>query len=455
MARDRVRARNKVLFLVSPFVPYPPARGIELRIVRLLRWLRREGYGVVLVVPAEEIGDVALAELRKDALEVYWTRPAWRTRLGRRFPRLRNAIWKPLKWALGNASSQYKGSSGSAESVASRHSSDISAAQKSSHLGDDSVKSWFAPAKLVRLVGKLSRQLRPEAVIVEYIFSSPVFAEVPRGTLRIIDTIDVFSRKEDQVLAYGIADPLACSESEERAYLMQADVLIAIQSREAQLLKALAPEREVLLAGIDLDVVFSTNDDSLPNSIAVVASDNPLNVHGLTEFLSECWPTIKEAWPAVSLHVVGKVGNMCRVEDSAIRYSGWIDDLDQIYREASIVINPTIAGTGLKIKSVQALAHGKPLVAWSNGVEGLDYEGTPPYKLCHSWTEFADAVVLLLKSDEERLKMSQRAYTYATEKFGADTVYAALKSRLELDDSPATRMNSKHDDEVRRAVATR
>lgn len=419
---------TKVLFLVSPFVPYPPARGIELRVVRLLRWLKDEGHEVFLIVPVDTVDDLALTELSKITARVFWTRRAWRTRLGMRFPRLRRALWESLKSAYRPLRRPTKTRT-SAELPA--HSASTGAPNASRHLGDDSVKAWFAPPELIRLVGKLARKYQPQAVIVEYIFSSPVFSELPADTLKIIDTIDVFSRKEDQVLSYGIADPLACSENEERGYLMRADVLIAIQSREAQLLKSLVPDRDIVLAGIDLDVVSPAQDESQANSIAVVASDNPLNVHGLSEFLSECWPTVKKAWPAATLHVVGKVGNMCRVEDSAIRYSGWVDDLDRVYRDASVVINPTIAGTGLKIKSVQALAHGKPLVAWPLGVEGLDYEGTPPFKVCLSWTEFADAIVLLLRSDDERLKLSQRALSYATHEFGPDKVYAALRCRLE------------------------
>ena len=84
------------------------------------------------------------------------------------------------------------------------------------------------------------------------------------------------------------------------------------------------PEREVILAGMDLDVVSDPSEkDIVPDSIVVVASDNA-HVHGLTAFLSECWPLIKKAHSKATLHVVGKVGDVCHVDDPAIRYSGWI-----------------------------------------------------------------------------------------------------------------------------------
>ncbi len=220
--------------------------------MRLLKWLKTAGFRVVLIVPAEHVDNAALCELRKVVFDLQLTRPAWRTQLGARFPRARRALWEPLK--LGALSIVQLADVG--ERFAESETEPRKKAQLGQrYLGEQNVKEWFAPPRLIELVGKLARKYKPSAVIVEYIFSSPVFGVLPPGTLRLIDTINVFSRKEEQVLAYGIADPLACSEGEEREYLMTADVLIAIQSREAQLLKEIAPEREVILAGIDLDVV--------------------------------------------------------------------------------------------------------------------------------------------------------------------------------------------------------
>jgi glycosyltransferase involved in cell wall biosynthesis len=424
--------RSRTLFLISPFVPYPPSRGIELRIYRLLLWMKKEGYRVILIVPTDSIDPEALQKINAVTFAVHWTRPALRTRIGARFPRLRTLLWEPFKAVrkLAKSAPTTETKVISEPSDASERLSKAMHARK--HLGDAQIKAWFAPEKLVKLLARLARRYRPHAIIVEYIFSAPVLAAVPAGTLKIIDTIDVFSRKEDQVLSYGIADPLACTEEEERRALLQADVIVAIQSREARLLRELVPEREVILAGMDLDVVSDSREiDIIPDSVVVVASDNALNVHGLAAFLSECWPLIKEAHSKATLHVVGKVGDVCHVEDPAIRYSGWVDDLDLVYREASVVINPTVAGTGLKIKSVQALAHGKPLVAWPNGVEGLNYDGEVPFRECRSWQEFASAVVLLLESDVDRRALAGQALAYAAREFGADKVYADLRACLE------------------------
>jgi glycosyltransferase involved in cell wall biosynthesis len=408
---------RSVVFVVSPLVPYPPARGVELRIFRMLRWLHQSGYQVVLVLSADSLDPKTLAELRKVTFAVHWLRPAFRTRLGARFPVLRRMLWEPLKRVR-----EFSRSVGTKKPAGNTHLSTAKA----------NMKGVFAPAKLVSLVGRLGRRYHPVAIIAEYIFTAPAFSHLPEETLKIIDTIDVFSRKDKEVLSYGIADPLACSRDEEREYLLAADAIMAIQSSELQLLQEIVPERDTFLAGMDCDVIESVSEEEVVrDSVLIVASDNALNVHGLTGFLLDCWPAIKDAVPSATLHVVGRVGEKCPTLDPAVRFSGWVDDLEAVYREASVVINPTIAGTGLKIKSVQALAHGKPLVAWANGVEGLNYESLAPYKECSSWDAFAMAVIQLLRDGEERRKLSERALSYAAVEFAPHTTYSALKSRLD------------------------
>lgn len=418
--------KSNMILVATHLIPFPPARGVELRILNLMKWLHSEGYRVILVTAAESIDATALAELRNVTYAVHWMKPALRTRIGIRFPFLRKMIWETSKRLLRDREVDR-------EQMAEVHTPGFAAP------GDFRTKRALCPERLIGLVGKLARKYEVSAVIAEYVFLTPCFSAVPPGILKLVDSIDVFSQKPKQVLEYGIDDAYACTKEEERQYLLQADVIIAIQSREAALLRSLVPEREVVLVGMDFAATKDTKANVVnPDSIAVIASDNALNVHGLRGFLAECWPQIRAAHPAATLHVVGRVGDVCQSDDQAIRYSRWIPNLAEVYKQARVIINPTIAGTGLKIKSAEALAHGKPLVAWTNGVEGLSYVGSPPYVECRSWKEFADAVVRLLRSTSEAENLGARALAYATEVFDVVSVYAPLKELL------VKRLNSLH-----------
>ena len=52
-------------------------------------------------------------------------------------------------------------------------------------------------------------------------------------------------------------------------------------------------------------------------------------------------------------------------------FLGHKENIEKEYAEATVVINPAWIGTGLKIKTVEALARGKALVTTPKGIEGL------------------------------------------------------------------------------------
>jgi glycosyltransferase involved in cell wall biosynthesis len=345
-----------------------------------------------------------------------------RTRVGRRLPRLRRLVWENVKPVLGPQQHSLNDKNESLfETVPSA-------------LGNEGRKKGLSSPKLAPLVAKLARKYKPIAVIAEYIFLTDCFGLLAPSILKVVDTLDVFSLKGKQVVDYGIDDPWSCTKEEERAYLLRSDVVLAIQENEARVLKELVPERRVLTVGIDFEI-HNSNGHVPSDLITVVGSDNPLNVHGLGSFFKECWPEIKASHPSAIINVVGKVGSVCRVEDTSVKYFPRADDLSELYRQSRVIINPTIAGTGLKVKSVEALAHGKPLVAWPHGVEGLEYSGEAPYIRCESWKEFTAAVIRVLQSEQTAQNLSDRARAFARVKFDPETVYAPLRDCLQAHQS--------------------
>jgi glycosyltransferase involved in cell wall biosynthesis len=425
---------GRFILVVTHLFPYPPSHGTELRIFKLLKALSAEGYRVVLVLCTEPGCKQHLNELKQFVDAVEWVQPAWRTKLGRRLPGLRRLIWPKLKPVIRRVWSPHD----------IPEPADLFDVVPST-VGDERKKRAVVPPQLAVLVAKLARKYKPICVIAEYIFLTDCFALLTPGVLKIVDTIDVFSLRDKQVVRYGIEDdPWNCAAEEERTYLLRADAIIAIQEREANILRELVPERQVVTVGLDFEVDDSISSElGKPDTITVVASDCPLNVHGLSAFLAECWPLIKAAHPAARLHVVGNIGARVRVGDPATSYTLRSENLRAVYRRSRVVINPTIAGTGIKAKSAEALSHGKPLVAWPLGVDGLDYRGDAPYVICESWEDFAAAVVRILQSDTEAQALSERALEYAKDRFHPASVYTPLTEYLRADEPTNIEPNSR------------
>jgi glycosyltransferase involved in cell wall biosynthesis len=101
--------------------------------------------------------------------------------------------------------------------------------------------------------------------------------------------------------------------------------------------------------------------------LVYVASDNEHNVKSAKWFFEKVYPLLDKF---ISICVVGKINQHVPDLDNIVKFD-FIEDLDQIYSESKVAICPMLTGTGLKIKVVEALSFGLPVVCNPRGIDGL------------------------------------------------------------------------------------
>jgi hypothetical protein len=254
---------------------------------------------------------------------------------------------------------------------------------------------------LITTVLRLQQALGSYVLLAEYIWMSRLLPLVSGNAIKVIDTHDVYSTRREKVLQFGI-DDLHVEAHEEAARLRSADLILAIQDEERRQLQQLVPGKRVVTAGVDLDVI---EDAGRPTGrrVLYVASDNPMNRKGLSDFLRFAWPHIRRDVPDAELLVAGKVSGTMDVDVPGVIRLGTVDDLGPLYGQARVVINPAVAGTGLKIKTLEALGHLRPIVTWPSGADGFAPELAAFCVTVHDWYEFSRRVVGLLAAEEPSL----------------------------------------------------
>ena len=215
----------------------------------------------------------------------------------------------------------------------------------------------------------------------------------------------------------------------ERRRLARGDVMIAIQQNERQALEALLPGRPIVTAGIDFEVA-TASAAPLGRQVLLVASDNPMNRHGLRDFLRFAWPPVCAAVPDVELRVVGGVGDSLPIAPAGVTVLGRVDDLRPLYSACRVVINPAVAGTGVKIKTLEALSQLRRVVAWPNGVDGLTPAVAGLCRTAQDWYSFAEQLIDVLTSDAAATFSAEDRELLIREGM-ADTVYAELGAVIE------------------------
>ncbi len=434
------------ILLISPLAPWPVAHGSQLRLRNLLLWLRGEGYRTVLFVETPELSLEARREIER-LTDVVWSledTPLW-SRAGllqrvRQFRIFMTSIF-PVSWrdAAKNRLRSVRISKQNAPATRQSRSSDEEVESNSlkpeegrpRHLPP--ISHFGASPQSVTVARAMGKQFQPAAAIVAYAFNSECLDAMPHSTLKIIDTLDRQADKSENAAAFGITGLWTCTREEERRRLLRSDVVLAIQSEEAAYFRDLVPEREVLVVGVDQQVE-KQESAIVPERVLLISSDNPLNQHGVTEFFQNAWPRLCEMFPAVKWRVVGGIGEYMPAtasDDDRIEIVGRVEDVNTEYQQAAVVINPTRFGTGLKIKTVEALSHGKALVTWHPGVEGLHWTDEAPCIVVNSWEEFADAVACLLLYEKQRESLQDIALQFAFDNFDARQAYTDLRDRLQ------------------------
>jgi glycosyltransferase involved in cell wall biosynthesis len=157
----------------------------------------------------------------------------------------------------------------------------------------------------------------------------------------------------------------------------------------------------------------------------MIASDNPGNVEGLTAFLDSAWPIIRRQRPNAELRIFGPLAEKAPACDGVVRV-GYIRRLDRAYREAAVIVNPVRFGTGLKIKTVEALARGKAVVTTSCGAEGLESGMGSAFIVEDDMQRFGHATAALLADADARARLGLAAAVFAGAQFNRETAYAGL-----------------------------
>lgn len=160
--------------------------------------------------------------------------------------------------------------------------------------------------------------------------------------------------------------------------------------------------------------------------ISFVASSYLPNVEAINWFLEDVWTTINN--PAIKLHIYGHVGRFLNPRDydrENIVLFDFVPDTAAIYTATDIVINPVRAGSGLKIKNVEALANGLPLITTTHGSSGLE-QGEGAFIIADSAVEFANAIEKLVSSLIERQTLALKAIEFARSNFYAEKCFKPL-----------------------------
>lgn len=251
----------------------------------------------------------------------------------------------------------------------------------------------------------------PDVVMVEYVYLSRLLTLVSPGVLKILDTHDVMSGRHEKMIAAGhVPRWFSCTPEEEARGLERADIVVAIQDQEREFFSQIT-QRRVVTVGHLVPNRRSESTVTVGHNLLFVGTGNPPNVDAIGWFIKQILPKLTSNFPELRLVLVGKICDHVPDTPHCVKY-GRVDDLAAVYDEADVVLNPVRFGTGLKIKSIEALGYAKPLVTTPVGAEGMEPGAGSAFLLARDEIEFADCVKRLLSDKELYEKVCAVAHEF-------------------------------------------
>jgi glycosyltransferase involved in cell wall biosynthesis len=158
------------------------------------------------------------------------------------------------------------------------------------------------------------------------------------------------------------------------------------------------------------------------------------NVHGMRWFLTAVWPLVKRSVSIAHLRVAGVAwGNFDETSD--VSFPGWCPSLAAEYAQATVCIAPLFGGGGTKLKVVEGMAAGRPVVTTPIGAEGV-----PPSEgvgISNDPDAFANEVIRFLRDPatatragaSNRAAVSGLRWSIVWERAGVDLMNLVHQSR--------------------------
>jgi glycosyltransferase involved in cell wall biosynthesis len=202
------------------------------------------------------------------------------------------------------------------------------------------------------------------------------------------------------------------------------DAVTAVSSEDRQSLVEAGARNDITVIPIAIDTDEQAQIARQPKGPHIVHIGTmywPPNIDGITWFLDEIYPRIKEQIPNVRCTLIGARPPTSITEraqtDPSLTVTGYVDDPLPYLADSSMMVIPLRAGGGMRVKILNALSQGIPMVSTTVGCEGIAVTDEKDILVADDPRAFAEATVRLLMDHALNASITQNGRQTAEDKY--------------------------------------
>lgn len=266
--------------------------------------------------------------------------------------------------------------------------------------------------------------------LIEYVFLSFVISFLPKNGKTILDAHDLIGERIDSFRKFGYLDSLVTDidPADEYSLFGEYDYVMCIEKGDYQKVSQIIGKEKTLYTPHPATGRRRNIRKSVSN-IGFIASNYTPNVDAVKWFLENVWNNFEHN--GVHLNVYGTVVEALQESRQRnVNRIGYTKDIDMSYNELDIVVNPVRFGAGLKIKNIEALSNGLPLITTTHGSKGIEDGKNVAFMVADDGDSFTKVLGQLIDDTGFRAELAESAYQYAQSRFSPEICFDSLLSVL-------------------------
>jgi glycosyltransferase involved in cell wall biosynthesis len=278
---------------------------------------------------------------------------------------------------------------------------------------------------------------RYEAAFIEHFWCAPYIEQVRAVAQRVIlDVYNVESAWHRSMAASGSGAVAwahrrfaQASLESERQWFPQFDCILTTSCHDAKLVQDIAPNAKVAVYPNALPLIVPPPRSDRPEIIFSGNLEYAPNIQAVRFFHRNVWPALQSRWPGLKWKILSKNPTGVRdlpERDPQIEITGFVADAVAVIGQSQVAVVPLFAGSGTRIKILEAWAAGTAVVSTTVGAEGLECRDREHLVLADDADSFTAAVSEMLALPVQRERIGAAGRRLYEEQYTWETVWKAL-----------------------------
>lgn len=201
------------------------------------------------------------------------------------------------------------------------------------------------------------------------------------------------------------------------------DLIVPITQRDGNILDQLGNKKpcHISQTGIDSSMLIpNAKHLEHPSLFHIGSLDWSPNQEGLIWFLENCWNDIHTKYPDLNFYIAGRnapVWFQRKLGMPNVIFKGEVPDAYEFINSKSIMVVPLFSGSGMRIKIIEGMALGKPIVTTAIGTEGISTTSGKNIIVAEDTAGFTEAISNLIEDRGYFDEISKNAIEYIHEHF--------------------------------------